>query len=220
MRYITLLVLLFSNLGACCDNFMIVYVDAPRLDYSNLPKYLKSLEKQPRREIGHAWVYLEGYRHGARVYLEGGHSGERFRPTYLERLADLIETKGEANPVRCLWEERGDGYFEWGCGGHKFTYAIWVPLSEECLNTIIDWIVNDSYGFGSYSLVDHQCIHFVIEVLRLAGVKVDVIPQKIPIPSSLAWKGYKLHLWSDPSYRALYMYTPSTLEQALRSLIL
>jgi hypothetical protein len=62
-------------------DFLVILVDAKYLDYSSPEALLSTIAKHQdgttERDIGHAWIVLNGIKEGKLgVVIEGGHSGE------------------------------------------------------------------------------------------------------------------------------------------------
>lgn len=218
--------------------FLVVLVDARHLDYSNNANLVKSLVKHPsdgskNSDVGHAWIYLEGNLKGQRVFVEGGHSGETgmFRAKYFEGVVNAMEygdpnptrnaiqhPKFEPNPVKYLWSNLNDGFFQEGSGGHHPTYAARVDLSEQQFLNILKFIDPDSYNYRTYALTDQQCTTFACLVAALADLDLacEITIQIEPI---CAVGKDKLRLWKDPAYSTLTFSTPDVLENSLKKAV-
>lgn len=176
---------------------------------------------------------MEGWVGSQRLALSCGHSGERLcanQPRYVDGVMELMErgfvgpstpSAGdepyEPNPIRYLWESRSDGFLQRGAGGHQPTFVALRKLDDPTFLHLLRWLFEErSYGYERYSLLDHQCVHFVVDLLRQAGLSIEVDPQQIPIPSQLHWKGSSYRLWADPRYSCLSLLTPEQLVKALR----
>lgn len=214
------------------DYFLIIFVDAPHLDYTDNVSFFKTVAKHPNDgskegDVGHAWVYLQGVVDGERVYLEGGHSGElgSVQPKYFDGIMNYIDYGYanptpeqclhpiyEANPIKYLWETQKDGFFQWGRGGHTPTYALRLDLTEDQFNKILFFL--QSYPFEDYSLTGNQCTSFVVQIAALAGVDLES-EVTIPIESSIYFRGRHLHFWCDPFYSRLTIASPDILERSL-----
>ena len=195
--------------------FLVILVDAPHLNYQNTNTLLKSLAKHPRNAckegtVGHAWVYLYKREKGQEFILEGGHSGELgiCQPRYLEGVMNLVEC-GDANPIRYLWANQRDGFFQSGPGRHSPSFACAVHLSDHQYQNILKFI--STYCFKKYSLRKQQCVTFVMQIAQLAGLSLSGNLQ-IEIASELYYKGHWIRLWSHPYFSKCRLYTPDALE--------
>src|SRR4051794_20263360 len=70
-----------SSLLEPSDFYLVIFVNARHLDYTDCRSFLYTVAKHPSDrsktgDVGHAWVYLKGIVHGEKVCIEGGHSGE------------------------------------------------------------------------------------------------------------------------------------------------
>src|SRR5262245_4920764 len=62
-------------------SFLVICVDACRLDYTSCKELVRTIAKHPANgskngDVGHAWIYLRGWLDGEWIEIEGGHSGE------------------------------------------------------------------------------------------------------------------------------------------------
>lgn len=190
--------------------FLILAVDARHLDYTHCASFLQSVAKHPsdgskNSDFGHAWIYLKK----GEALLEGGHSAERgyLQPRYIDGVCLLAE-KGDPNPVRYLWSEQQDGYFEGGRGGHRATFAAKIDLTEEQYEKILAYI--ESYRFDHYAITGQSCATFVAGVARVIGVELEV-QQTLLLPPRV----FDLPLWSDPAYSQILLASPDRLEKSL-----
>ena len=179
-----------------------IYVDAPGIDYRSVQALTRSLRHS---NWGHAWIRLDG----PDGTIEGGHSGE-ITSRYVDEIADLA-LHGDPNPIRLLFEERNDGFFQEGSGGHQPTFATHIELSEEQYNAIRAFI--SDYDFSRYSLADRQCTTFVVEVARLAGVELDA-EVTVPITKRVRVGRAILPLRTDERYAKLRLALPERLARA------
>lgn len=214
------------------DNFLIIFVDAPHLDYTDNVSFFKTVAKHPRngsksRDVGHAWIYLQGVDAGQLVYVEGGHSGERgvCQAKYFDGIMNYIDfgyanpTNSqlacpcwEPNPIKYLWEAQHDGYFEWGPGRHRPSFAARMDLSDKQFSDIMEYV--SSYNYREYSLTGNQCTSFVQQVASLAGLELDC-EVTIPISPSIYFNGERIRFWEDPFYSNVKITTPDILERSL-----
>lgn len=215
------------------EAFLVILVDARHLDYSDGRNLLKTIAKHPsdgskNGDVGHAWVYVEGMLNGQRVYVEGGHSGERgiLKAKYCDGVMNYIEYGVanptpeqrqnpclEPNPIKYLWESQPDGFFEEGTGGHTPTFAAAIALTDRQFRDILDFIV--TYNYQEYSLTGNQCSSFVTQIAALAYFSLDS-SIAVPIEKSLYVDGEWLFLWEDPVYSTLIIASPDILEDSLK----
>ncbi len=214
MRCLFLFLSLFASLQGKNDYFLIVLVDARRLNYSGNSAFLRSLAKHPsdmskNGDAGHAWIYLKG----KDWVLEGGHTGEFgiFQPKYFEGVLNRC-LKGEKNPAAYLWESLYDGQFQRGSGGHKPTFAAKIDLTEEQFEAIRDFV--SRYDFQEYSLTKKQCVNFVCRVAALAGLELTG-EMTLHIEKELRMGRRRYCLWSDPAFAELTLASPDRLEKSL-----
>lgn len=196
------------------EYFLILLVDARRLDYSGNTRFLRTLAKHPsdwskNGDVGHAWIYLKG----KDWVLEGGQTGEfgLAQPTYFEGVIDRCRKK-DANPAAYLWETLYDGRFQRGPGGHKPTFAAKVDLTEEQFEAIKEYV--RQYDFQEYSLTRRQCVTFVMSVARLAGLALEG-EMTFSLDPLLRIGRYRYTLWNDAAYSRLTLCSPDRLEESL-----
>lgn len=207
-----ILMLLFSVLPLFSQSFLTLHVDAKDLDYSSTDRFLKTLAKHPRdggkqRDIGHAWITLEG----EGFYFSGGQSGEISpnQTRYFDRVFQLLR-QGDPNPARALFEVRKDGFLEEGGGCHKPSFSLRIPITDNCAEEILHFI--GRYDFSTYSLSDSQCCTFVCKVAALAGLELEC---KTTLEIEQMYKGRRL--WSNPQFRYLTFGSPEVLERSLKA---
>ncbi len=207
--------------------FLVIFVDAPHLDYRNGLSFCRSLIKSREHRFGHAWVYLQGFINGEKKIIEGGHSGELgiLQSKYFDGIMNYIDygyanpTKNEMNypryepnPVKYLWSTLGDGFFQKGAGGHRPTCALKVTLSEEQFLKICQFI--EEYNFRDYSITENQCCTFVVQIAALANLYLDA-EVTMPIDQHLKIGNRVLTLWEDPFYSTITLSCPDRLEQSI-----
>lgn len=200
--------------------FLALHVDAKHLDYTDGSRFLRSFFNTDDATFGHAWIYLKGEKEGKIVIVEGGHSGEvsqKMLP-YLDQVF-IAACSGQLNPVRFLFQARDDGYFEIGSGGHKPTFSILIPISEQVFDTIVEHIDESRYPFSRYSLIDGQCTLFVVKVASLAGVDLEH-ELTLSIPRYIHFNGKKIELWNDPKYQSITFSSPDRLEESMRQAVI
>ena len=172
------------------ENFLVIYVDARHLDYTDNVSFFKTVAKHPsdgskNRDVGHAWIYLQGVVKGNTVFLEGGHSGELGirQAKYFDGIMNYIDfgyanptdnqlshPRYEPNPVKYLWETQHDGFFQWGQGRHRPSWAVKIGLTTEQLEEMIAFV--QLYNYHEYSLVENQCCSFVKQVAALVDLEL------------------------------------------------
>lgn len=199
--------------------YLVIFVNARHLDYTNGDSFLSTCLKHPsdgskNGDVGHAWLYLKG----PSGVITGGQSGEtgRDQPRYLDGILDNMRL-GAKDPVRYLWCSQSDGYFEAGSGGHKPTFAAKIDLTEEQHAAIVDYIRR--YDFREYNLVSHQCTTFVKGAAALAGLdledKVD-----LHLPQTIRFRGRAYPLYESDEYAVLSCGSPDRLERSLYEAVL
>lgn len=201
------------------DYFLILLVEARHLDYTTAKSFFRSMSSHSTLDVqtgafGHAWIYLQGKHRGERLIIEGGHTGEIDKtPRYFDQVMDAYE-RGDPNPIRYLWEERQDGFFQKGAGGHCPTFAAKVSLSEEQFYRLLHFIHPHRYDYRSYALVGKQCTSFVREVAALAGLSLES-DVTMTIDPTVYYGRCWLRLWEDPSYASITFSSPDQLEKSL-----
>lgn len=159
--------------GEMCetDYFLVVLAEARHLDYGDNACMLKTMAKHPsdgskNGDVGHVWVYVEGWKDGERVYIEGGQSGDTGcqRPTYMWGIIEGA-LRGDPNPARYLWESFSDGFFQPGSGQHTPTYAAKIDLTQEQFDRIVAFICD--YDYKEYSIRGKQCCSFAVQAASL-----------------------------------------------------
>lgn len=205
------------------DYFLVLLVDACHLDYSDNHTFLRTMVKHPsdgskNGDVGHSWIYLEGWKEGKRVYLEGGQSGELgiVQPRYFDGVMDRIDA-GHPNPISYLWDTLHDGFFDWGGGMHTPTYAVKVNLTEKQFLDLFAWV--ECYDFSTYSITNCQCTTFVCGAARFAGLELED-KVTIPIQKEVHLRSCTLPLRTNDQYAFLTISTPDVLEKSLMKLVL
>ena len=212
--------------------FLVIFVEARHLDYTDNISFFKTVTKHPsngskNRDVGHAWIYLEGLLEGKKVFIKGGHSGERgiIQAKYFDGIMNYIDYGFanpkqeelslylyEPNPIKYLSEIQKDGFFELGSGRHKATFGMKIPLSEDQFLSMLDFIEN--YNYQEYSLIGNQCTSFAAGLASLAGINLNC-QVTIPIEKEIFFNGEKIRFWEDPYYSELKIATPDILEKSL-----
>ena len=213
------------------DYYIIFLVAARHLDYWDTKELAKSLVRYGRGkgDIGHSWVYLKGIKEGQTLILEGGQSGQRGKtqPRFFEGVQNYIKygyanptasqkrnPRYEPNPIKYLWDDLNDGFYQEGSGGFRPTFAAKVDLTKEKFEEILDYIDPERYPFERFSLVDNQCSSFVARLAAMSGlslkhqVTVEIEPQ-------LSVGDQQYRLWNDPRYSKITFSTPDVLEHSL-----
>lgn len=212
------------------DRFLVILVAARHLDYRDFNHLLYTIAKHPsdgskNGDVGHAWIYLQGEIEGSFICIEGGHSGELgiIQPKYLDGIMNYVEFGSvvyqpggrltyEPNPIRYLWEPQRDGFFQVGSGGHIPTCAAKIPITQQQLEQIVQFI--STYPYHEYRLLDQQCAGYVARIAAIAELSLahTVV---LEIPSVVYFKGEAIRLWEDEKYRSLMLSTPDCLERSL-----
>ncbi len=200
------------------DYFLVILVNARHLDYGNNRSLLCTLSKHPadgtkNGDVGHTWIYLEGWKKDKRVCLEGGHSGDvgAVCPRYMEGVMQGVEN-GEENPVSYLWEAQTDGYFEYGGGGHTPTYAVKIDLTKQQFERILKYV--EEYDYSIYQIQQRQCSVFVTTLAAMGGLHLDH-HLAFEIQPTVKFKGGQLPLRSSDEYQYVILSTPDELERSL-----
>jgi len=214
------------------DHFVIIYVNARHLDYTDNYSFLNTVLKHPsdgstNRDFGHVWIYVQGIVEQESVYLYGGHSGERglSQAKYFDGIMNYIDfgysnptpqeklhPRYEENPVKYLWETQIDGYFQFGAGGHCPTYAAKINLTRDQFARIMEFA--SIYDYSHYSLTENQCSSFAAQVASLAGLDLDC-EVTMRLNNELWLKGERIRFWSDPCYSFLTISSPDVVERSL-----
>lgn len=214
------------------DYFLVILVDARHLDYTDNHSFFKTVAKHPSDwcksgDVGHAWIYLQGFCDGEPIYVEGGYSGESglIQARYFDGIMNYIDygyanptqeqmdcPRYEPNPVKYLWEIQHDGYFEWGGGCHRPNYAAKVNITPEQFEQIFSFI--DNYPYQAYSIINKQCSSYVAQIASIAGLNLDS-DVTISIDPILWIGGQPLRFWTDPCYSQLTVSSPDVLEKSL-----
>lgn len=217
--------------------FLIIYVNARHLDYTDNYSFLNTIISHPsdgsrNRDVGHAWIYLQGILNGQQVYLCGGHTGETglFQAKYFDGIMNYIDfgydnptkkqmayPRYEPNPVKYLWEIQKDGYFEWGSGYHRPTFAAKIDLTPEQFERIADFV--QKYDYANYALVGNQCSSFAAQVASLGGLDLEC-EVTIAINKDLYLRGERIRFWEDPCYSRLTLSTPDIIERSLMKAVI
>lgn len=202
---------------AHAENRILFLVDAPHLDYSTPERFLRTMAKRKHRDVGHAWICLEGEIDGQSILCEGGHSGELglYQPTYLNGLLDNAAL-GAKDPISYFFCAQEDGFFQKGNGGHHPTFCAGITLTDEKMKQVWDYI--RKYPYRKYSLTGNQCCTLVKEVAELLGIRLD-ISRTVQIPPKMRIKNRWLPLWSDPKYSTLTFACPDKLEEELKNAV-
>lgn len=207
------------------------FVDAPHFNYSSNRALLNSIVKNGGK-LGHAWIELQGLQQGRKISIECGHSGELglTQAKYFDGIMNYNDygyanptqqqrctPRYEPNPIRYLWAIQSDGYCEKGSGGHRPTFFVKFPLSQEQFFKIYEFITK-KYDFKRYSLTNHQCCTFITEIAALINVYLDC-RETIRLDSSIWYRGAHVRFWDDECYSNITIPTPDRLEKGLKKLI-
>lgn len=216
------------------DYFLIILVDARHLDYTHASRLFHSIAKHPsdgskNGDVGHAWIYLQGYHQGRRIVLEGGHSGEieEHPVRYFDGIMNYQEwgyanpttepmlcPRYEPNPIKYLWTRRKDGFFQQGSGGHRPTFAAKFSLTPQQFEQILHFVQPCHYPYEEYALLGSQCSSFVTQVAALVGLTLhsEITMRVTPY---FYYSKTKIRLWEDPRYAFLTFATPDRVEKSL-----
>lgn len=214
------------------DYFLIIYVDAPHLDYTDNYSFLHTVACHPRdgstrRDFGHVWIYLQGVVDDNQLVFYGGHSGEKgiIQAKYFDGIMNYIDygyanptpeqmqsPRYEPNPARYLWETQNDGFFEHGSGNHTASFAAKIDLSKKQFQRILDFIQH--YDYTHYALTGNQCSTFAAQIASLAGLNL-ACEITIPLNRELFLKGERIRFWTDPCYSMLTIASPDMIERSL-----
>jgi hypothetical protein len=207
------------------EYFIVFLVDARHLDYSNSQCFLKTVTKHPSNgckdcSVGHAWIYLKGVDgRGGQLIVEGGHSGELgvVKPSYFNGIMELV-TQGDENPVRYLWENLEDGFFQKGNGGHPASYAACISLTKDQFWNILTYIDPKNYSYKDYSLTGRQCGSLVAQIAALVDIEMD-IEVTMNIDREVCMGGQKIRVWTDERYSQITFPSPDAVERSLMQLV-
>lgn len=207
------------------DFFLIIFVEAHHLDYTDNHSFLKTLKRA--HDVGHAWIHLQGIIDDQIVCIAGGQSGEcgRFQAKYFDGIMNyldygyanptrqqLLYPRYEPNPARYLWEAQRDGFFEVGSGNHRPTFAAKIDLTPAQFQRI--WNFAMTHDYSNYSLIGNQCASFVAQTAAFAGVDLEC-ETTIYIDPVLYVNGDVVRMWTDPRYSELTIATPDIVERSL-----
>lgn len=216
------------------DYFLVILVDARHLDYTNNYSFLHTVAKHPNGsktgDVGHAWIYLQGWIEGCsqRFILEGGHSGETgvLQPKYFDGIMNYndwgyanptekqkMNPRYEPNPIKYLWVTQRDGFFEQGPGIHAPTFAAKVNLSREQFHAILDFMYGE-YRYSQYALTGQQCSSFVVKIASLAGLSLES-QVSMSIEDKIFFRGATVRFWEDPRYSQITFSSPDVIEKSL-----
>jgi len=198
----------------CAEQYIVFLVEARKLNFHSNSALIRTIAKHPsdgskNSDVGHAWIYL--YDNGS--VIEGGHSGETgtCRPRYLEGVHALAEA-GDPNPIRYLFTEQKDGYFECGSGGHRPTYAARINLNQDQVDQIK--LLLQVYPFHRYSLTDRSCCHLIEQIGFILNLTID---SSVTIQLEPRYRG--IPFWSNPCYSTFTFGSPDKLQNELRLLV-
>lgn len=215
------------------EYFLIFLVDAPHFDYSNNHSLLSTIANRKNRDVGHAWIYMQGIIDGAPMYIEGGHSGELgiLQAKYFDGIMNYVaygyanptpmqkyHPIHEPNPIKYLWATQHDGFFQNGNGGHRPTCAAKIAITPKQFQRILEFIQPENYDYRTYNLSRSQCSSFVAQVAALADFPIDY-EVTMQIDQFLYFRGAKLKLWEDPQYAALRLPSPDIIEDSLKKAV-
>lgn len=218
------------------EYFLVILVDAHHLDYTDCRSFVNTVAKHPgdcskAGDVGHAWIYLQGVVDGVPICIEGGFSGERgiIQAQYFDGIMNYIDygyanptceqmwnPRYEPNPAKYLWETQCDGFFQWGPGRHRPTYAAKIDLSQEQFCAVANFIME--YDYVHYAITGNQCSSYITQIGEILGLDLEATVY-LPIDSSISFGGECMRLWTDPQYAWLPISTPDLLEKKLMDLV-
>ena len=206
------------------EYFLVVLVDAHHADYSSPYAYLSTLAssfiKHHSPDPGHAWIVLGGKKDGEPWIFEGGHSVDcsHLTKAYVQDMLGFTRKESDPNPARFLFQTTMDGFFEYGPGDNRPTFAAAFPLTEEGFERICKLFEEDGYDFSQWGIKGPNCVQFALTCLASIGIELDC-QDMLPLPSALSVLGKDIHLWSDETYSSLPIKTPDLLEKRLWELV-
>jgi hypothetical protein len=219
------------------DYYIVFLVAARHLDYSDshiLFEAVSNIDNKLRRSrVGHSWIYLRGIKDSQVLIMEGGQSVGfgKLETGFIEGVVNLAnygyadptaaekqQYRYEPNPIKYLWDERDDGFFQQGSGLLSPTFAAKVNLTKEQFEKVLIFMDPDNHSYKKFSLTGNQCSSFVAAVAELVGIELDHFVT-INIPPEFDVNGNKYLLWTDPQYSKLTFSTPDILERSLIQLV-
>jgi hypothetical protein len=219
------------------DFYIVFLVAARHLDYSDsrvLFEAVSNIDNKVRRSrVGHAWIYLRGIKGNKILIVEGGQSVGfgKLETGFVEGVVNLAEygyanptaaekqhPRYEPNPIKYLWEDREDGFYQEGSGFLAPTFAAKVNISETQFEQVLAFMDPEKHSYRNFSLTGKQCSSFVAEAAELVGLKLEH-EVTIHIPRELKLNGKTYHLWNDPQYSKLTFSTPDIIERSLIQLV-
>lgn len=219
------------------DFYIVFLVAARHFDYSDsrvLFEAVSNIDNKVRRSrVGHAWIYLRGIKGNKVLIVEGGQSVGfgKLETGFVEGVINLAEygyadptaaekqhPRYEPNPIKYLWEEREDGFYQQGSGLLTPTFAAKVNITEAQFEQVLAFMDPEKHSYRKFSLTGKQCSSFVAEAAKLVGLKLEheVV---INIPQEFKLDGKTYHLWKDPQYSKLTFSTPDIIERSLIQLV-
>ena len=213
------------------DYYLVFLVAAHHLDYWDNKTLAHSLINYSggKGGLGHSWIYLKGLKEGEPEVLEGGQSGQRgkIQPRHFTGINNYIKfgyanptaaqknkSRHEPNPIKYLWEEFQDGFFQPGSGGHQPTYAAKIDLTGDQYQQILKVLDPKQSVYTRYSLVSNQCSSFVKKIAQIAEFPIqDTVMVQIKPTVSVGDQVY--HLWRDPQYATITFSTHDVIEKSL-----
>ncbi len=213
------------------EYYIVFLVAAYHLDYFDNERLVSSLINygEGKRNIGHSWILLKGNINGRPFVLEGGQSGQlgKRQPRFYKGINNYIKygyanpteeqkrhPRYEPNPIKYLWDELDDGFFQKGSGGHRPTYAAKVDLTREQFKKILQFMAPGNYPYNSFSLVGHNCSSFIARIASLFALNLEHrATVKINPLIVVGEKEYRL--WADPYYSEITFSTPDVIEHSL-----
>lgn len=213
------------------DYYIVFLVAAAHLDYWDNRALIESLVQYSRKKdhIGHSWIYLKGIKDGKPFTMEGGQSGQlgETQPRFFKGVSNYIKygyanpddsqkknPRHEPNPIKYLWDELDDGFFQEGNGDFTPSYAVKVDLTKEQFKEIMNFIDPEKYNYKVFSLVGNQCSSFLASLASMAGLAIEH-RVTVKLDPLIVFNNREFRLWTDPEYSNLTFSSPDIIEKSL-----
>ena len=137
-------------------------------DFSSGRSSFKSSDMPPlvggnKSPTGHSWLILES----PEERIECGHTlNNAKRVTHYLRGILRREKQNHPNPGAYVWESFPGGKRHGRLYFFDPSFVLYLPISEIQHKAIASYIKN--YDFKNFSMVNHECTHFVAGAARLA----------------------------------------------------
>ena len=220
------------------EYYIVFLVAARHLDYSDsriLFEAVSNIDNKMRRSrVGHSWIYLRDIKDREIIIMEGGQSVGfgKLETGFVEGVVNLANYgyaeptaaekqhyRYEPNPIKHLWDERNDGFYQQGSGLLAPTFAAKVDITQEQFEKVLAFMDPDKHSYKKFSLTGKQCSSFVAEAAELVGLKLEHVVT-IDIPPEFELNGKRYRLWQNPKYSKLTFSTPDVLECSLIQLVM